>query len=370
MLGRFRLEAARGQTLPRFAVGVGLAIAATAACQASLELDAYSFSRAGGAGDEGQGGSHAVPPGPVADAGGVGAGGAGAVPAVMADASVAGGPELGCLPCELAHAEAACVDAGCVIASCRGPWRDANGNVDDGCEAGDVPSDQLTLWFMADQGVTTAADGSVTTWIDQSPGNRSASQPVLAQRPTLVSAPPGQLPMLSFDGTNDFLDLPPGFSTFTGASFFAVVEALPNDLCAGILHFSNGSDADDVEFGRHQPNLLYYEVVGSFLNGTPRGFVVDRRLVLSVVQAGSSDGVGSVESRIDGSLDQIGPVDLPRVVERLQNYVGRNGYFEQPELCSMYFRGRIGELLFYPRGVTGDERQQIESYLAEKWQAR
>ena len=33
------------------------------------------------------------------------------------------------------------------------------------------------------------------------------------------------------------------------ASFFAVVEALPNPRCAGLLHFSNGPDIDDVEFG-------------------------------------------------------------------------------------------------------------------------
>lgn len=65
----------------------------------------------------------------------------------------------------LAHAEPACVDAGCVIDRCIGPWRDANGSADDGCEAGDVPVAGLTLWFMADQGTVAQPDGSVSTWI-------------------------------------------------------------------------------------------------------------------------------------------------------------------------------------------------------------
>jgi hypothetical protein len=346
------------------------------ACQAALELDDFQFNAsadAGGGTDgqggaAGQGGGRVVPPPPTAGRGGrqsAGAGGGGSDE--PPDASAAADASPPCVPaCELPHAEAACVDARCLIDACRGPWRDANGSPADGCEAGDVPSDGLTLWFMADQGVVSEADGSVSAWIDQSPNPSSAVQPVLAQRPTREVRPDG-LPMLSFDGTNDALDLPTGFASFAGSSYFAVVEALPNSLCAGILHFSNGPDGDDVEFGRHQPNLLYYEVVGTFLNGTAQGFVVDRRLVISSVQANGVDGVGNVELRIDGSLDQIGPVALPANVERRQNYVGRNAYSEQPELCSMYFRGRIGELIFYPRGVSSAERERIEAYLLEKW---
>jgi hypothetical protein len=278
---------------------------------------------------------------------------------------------MGCAEaCLLAHAEAACVDAGCVIDRCVGPWRDDNGSADDGCEAGDVPVADLTLWFMADQGTVAQPDGSVSTWIDQSPSGIAATQPVLAQRP-IRQLREGGLPMLFFDGDDDFLALPTGFARFDGASFFAVVEALPNPLCTGILHFSNGPDADDVELGRHQPNRLYYEVQGEPHEGTAEGFVADRRLVLSAVQAGSSTGapVGSVELRIDGELDATGDGTLPATVERSQNYIGRNAYTQQPDLCSVYFRGHIGELLFYPRGLTAAERERVEAYLRDKWQS-
>jgi hypothetical protein len=265
--------------------------------------------------------------------------------------------------CRLPHAIAACVDTGCVLESCSGPWRDANGLAQDGCESGDVPADGLTLWFMADRGAVTQPDGSVSAWIDQSANGYTATQAVPARRPRLQAQADG-LPMISFDGTDDFFELPPGFANFAGASFFAVVEAEPNTLCAGILHFSNGPDDDDVEFGRHQPNLLYYEVQGTFLNGTGEAFVVGRRFVLSAVQAPE----GSVELRYDGAIDQAGSVGLPAAVERRLNYIGRNAYTEQPALCSMYFHGRIAELLFYPRGLSAGERTRIEAYLHEKWQ--
>ena len=342
------------------------------ACQASLDLEHYDFGAPGGSG----GNSSAMPPllpggsanspGGSGNGSGNGSGGAsGAAPLAPPDGGLGDVPNPGCAAaCELDHAQAACVDAGCIIEQCIGPWRDANGRADDGCETGDVPADGLTLWFMADRGAVVQPDGSVSAWIDQSPNGFTATQPVLGQRPTWQVQADGHA-MLSFDGTNDFFDLPPGFATFVGASFFAVVEAEPNTRCAGILHFSNGPDVNDVEFGRHQTNLLYYEVQGSYLNGTSEGFAVGRRFVVSAVQAAAS---GDVELRYDGALDQAGPVGLPVSIQRRINYVGRNAYTEQPMACSMYFHGRIGELLFYPRGLDGGERARVEAYLHEKWQ--
>jgi hypothetical protein len=366
MHGSFPSDQARRSGLGLGAGGVvGWAIASLGlgACQAALDLEQYDIGSSGGAG-----GSQAAPllPGGSGNASaGDGNGGSTTPPLEPPPDAPGGSPDAGCVSaCGLPHATAACIDAGCVIEQCAVPWRDANGLAADGCEAGDVPSDGLTLWFMADRGVAMQPDGSVSAWIDQSPSGYTATQPVPARRPTWQVQGDG-LPMPSFDGTDDYFELPPGFASFAGASFFAVIEAEPNPLCAGLLHFSNGPDDNDVEFGRHQPNLLYYEVQGSFLNGTSQGFVVGRRFVASAVQAAES---GNVELRYDGVLDAAGTVALPAPVERRVNYVGRNAYTEQPMLCSMYFDGRIGELLFYPRGLGGAERARVEAYLHEKWQ--
>lgn len=365
MRGSFPSDRARPGELRLGAGGVvGWAIAGLGlgACQAALDLEQYDIGSPGGSG-----GSQAAPllPGGSGNASGGDGGGSEAPPLDPPLAPPGDAPDAGCVSaCSLPHAAAACVDGGCAIEQCRAPWRDANGLAADGCETGDVPSDGLTLWFMADRGAVAQPDGSVSAWLDQSPSGYTATQSVPARRPTLQLQGDG-LAMLSFDGADDFFELPPGFANFAGASFFAVVEAEPNPLCSGILHFSNGQDNNDVEFGRHRLNLLYYEVQGSFLNGTSEGFVVGRRFVVSAVQAAES---GDVELRYDGQLDAAGSVALPAPVERRVNYVGRNAYTEQPDLCSMYFHGRIGELLFYPRGLSAGERSRVEAYLHEKWQ--
>jgi hypothetical protein len=364
MHGSFASDRAWRRRLRQAGSGVAWALVSLGlgGCQAALDLGQYDV-RSGG----GSGGNPAAPllPGGAGNAS-AGQGGSATSPLEPPPDAAAGLPDAGCVDaCSLPHAAATCVDAGCVIGSCRAPWRDANGLAADGCEAGDVPSDGLTLWFMADQGAVTQPDGSVSAWIDQSPNGYTATQPVLERRPTRQLQGDG-LPMLFFDGTDDFFDLPPGFASFAGASFFAVVEAEPNPLCAGILHFSNGPDDNDVEFGRHQPNRLYYEVQGSIFDGTGEAFVVGRRFVISAVQAPET---GYTELRYDGALDASKTVALPAPVERVVNYVGRNAYTEQPEACSMYFHGRIGELLFYPRGLGDGERTRVEAYLREKWQS-
>lgn len=270
--------------------------------------------------------------------------------------------------CNLAHAVATCSDGSCAVERCEGPFRDENGVASDGCEHGDLPGAGLELWFMGDRGVV-AQDGFVSAWIDQSPNGLAATQTEIAERPLLIAPEADRPPMLYFDGSDDALVLPAGFAELDGAAFFAVVEAGPNPLCAGILHFSNGAEGDDIEFGRHQEAVLHYEVVGSAFPGTPGAFVTDRRLIVSAVQAGaSSEAPGAVELRVDGVLDGAGVVELPALVERRENYVGRNSYTNQPALCSVYFRGRIGELIFYARGLDAAERERVEAYLRAKWQ--
>ena len=272
-------------------------------------------------------------------------------------------------PCELPHASAACAGSACVIQSCIGPFSDANGQPEDGCETGDIPESGLGLWFMADRGVI-AQGGLVSAWVDQSPNGLTATQPEVAARPGTLAQSDG-LPMLSFDGSDDGLALPSGFAKLDGAAFFALVVARPNPLCAGILHFSNGAGGDDIEFGRHQGGVLHYEVGAAQLDGTPEGFATDRRLLISVVQAGSASvaaAPGTVELRIDGVRDAVGFVALPAPVERHENYVGRNSYVRQPADCSVYFRGLIGEIVFYARGLDSAELARVETYLREKWQ--
>ena len=186
--------------------------------------------------------------------------------------------------------ESECRDGACAITTCQAGFLDANGTPGDGCEAGDVPKDALTLWFMADRGVSS---DQVSAWEDQSAAHVTASATTAAAMPQRVAQASGP-PMIEFDGADDGLKLPEGFATFNGASFFAVTQAHAAKVCAGILSLSNGNDGDDIEFGRHTTNLLYYEVLGEFVEGADNAFEANKRLLVSVTQ----DSTGAVELRI------------------------------------------------------------------------
>src|SRR5689334_9626559 len=163
------------------------ALLALVSCQVTLRLDGYDFGGSGGSGGDsststlqpGRAGGDASPTAPPTDA--TDATDASDVPS-----------NTGAMP----------PDAADVPPS-----------------AGDVPRNSLGLWFLADDGVIAQPDGSISTWSDRSGNGQDASQPVLAQRPTLELRDDG-MPMVSFDGTNDSFVLPPGFAAFDGASFF------------------------------------------------------------------------------------------------------------------------------------------------------
>jgi hypothetical protein len=268
-----------------------------------------------------------------------------------------GGGETCASPCELPHAMASCVAGACTITACSGPWRDANGVAGDGCETGDAPTDAMTLWFMGDRGVTTSG-ALVSGWADQSPARQDAVQTTESLMPKQVAS--GALTLVEFDGKDDGLRLPSGFANFSaGTSFFAVVEALASTRCEGILSLSNGDDTDDIEYERDSQQALYYEVLAEWVQGSLAAFEANRRLLLTVIQGPD----GSVDARLNRVRSGSGKIGLPASVTRTQNYVGKNTYDE----CPTSFTGRIGELLFYGRGVSTAERDRVESYLTEKW---
>ena len=68
-----------------------------------------------------------------------------------------------------------------------------------------IPSSGLSLWVSADQGVTTDGSGNVSAWDDRSASNNDLLQATAGARPLFVSSGFNGLPVLRFDGTDDFL---------------------------------------------------------------------------------------------------------------------------------------------------------------------
>lgn len=220
----------------------------------------------------------------------------------------------------------------------------------------DIPTSGLVLWLAADRGVTQA-NGAVSKWLDQSPNHADATQVAAASRPKSVTAENG-LPILEFDGKDDYLALPEGFANFSaGLTFFAVAQYLEESECAAVMQFSNDSEVDDIDFGRFQ-GAMHYEVAENYVNAQQGTLAVGPLTLLEFVH----DEDEKVELRMDGQFMTPGEMPLPGVVSRVGNFVGRSLYRD----CSP-LKGKIAEILFYSRPFGQEERLLVEQYLSKKW---
>lgn len=86
---------------------------------------------------------------------------------------------------------------GFAVSSGQGP--DGPGGVGDTDGSGN-----LSLWLDANQGVT-ASGTAITTWADQSGYGNDATPPLTANRPTFTDPGINSHPLVSFDGSSDYL---------------------------------------------------------------------------------------------------------------------------------------------------------------------
>ncbi|HEY9786323.1 MAG TPA: hypothetical protein V6D17_13030 [Candidatus Obscuribacterales bacterium] len=98
--------------------------------------------------------------------------------------------------------------------------------------------------------MTSGSD--VTQWTDVSGAGNHASQSNSANKPTLIANTINGAPVVSFDGSSDFLQLPGGLANFTsGATIFLVTK--PTSLTSGAMLFDlgNGTASDNVSDRHH-----------------------------------------------------------------------------------------------------------------------
>ena len=88
-------------------------------------------------------------------------------------------------------------------------------------------------------------NGSGTTWTDLSGQNNHGT---ITNSPTFSSS----TKLFTFDGVNDFVDLPNGFSDFSnGITLFFVADfAGTNNSYERLIDLSNGADVDNILFSR------------------------------------------------------------------------------------------------------------------------
>lgn len=218
----------------------------------------------------------------------------------------------------------------------------------------------LSLWLRADAGVQTSST-SVTDWADMSGSGNNASQATSASRPTVVTNAINSLPAISFDGSNDWLQLPPDFKSIPGSTMYVVTK--PATLGAGRQFFNFGDSAANNNIyleGDASGNLALTVENGGTANSAQStgGLTAATYKVIEVRQ----ESPGRVTFYSNGALVGSGTISIPNVITRSSNFVGKGSG------SSNYFNGQIAEFLFYSRALSDSERLGVSTYLNQRYQ--
>jgi hypothetical protein len=197
----------------------------------------------------------------------------------------------------------------------------------------------LALWTRSDAGLVADSARRVSEWRDQSPRANHLVQSVFSTRPSWEGGEANGLPVVRFDGEDDFL----WFTSRLDGTIRAVFAVLrQNDANATWRQFLGDAQKDDFYpgwkafWGAASPAVLNGE---TRLDGVPKDGTHELRPAtkLAVLSVTTTAGV---------------------TADRL--FRGKSNY---------PWVGDIAELVIYDRALTSSERKSVEDYLALKYAA-
>jgi alpha-tubulin suppressor-like RCC1 family protein len=221
--------------------------------------------------------------------------------------------------------------------------------------APEIPTTGLVLWLKANSGITKDANGKISSWMDQSGRNLAATQGSSGNQPMWIASGPNGLPTVYFDGNYRSFNLPNVMSTATAGELFVVLRTEGDQNPPhGFMRFGSG--------------------------GTSTGAGTD---ILYPYQGQITDGFGSTAVRTIGApptpLTNYHLYDASsqpgawtaRINGLVQYTTSTNtvGFTSTPTIGALYyaFQGYMAEIVIYDHVLTDSERQQVQTYLAQKY---
>lgn len=205
--------------------------------------------------------------------------------------------------------------------------------------AGALPAGGLKLWLKADAGVTLSAGISLASWQDQSGNANHAVQSTAASQPTVVPGEANGLPVIRFDGSNDFVTFP---RITTMRTVFWVVKEISG-----------------------APNGYRY-LLG---DGSVYDFCSDGTKKIWDVSYASAN-IKTGETRINGALVNGTSTDRPTTLSLISLTTTGNvsaDSFSRDRANGRYWMGDLAELIVYERPLSDAERVTVEGYLTTKY---
>lgn len=223
----------------------------------------------------------------------------------------------------------------------------------------------LKFWVMADQGITKDYYGRVSEWEDCSPtGTNCVTQSTGSNMPYLLGNTRNGMPVVGFDGVNDFLESQ-GL-IFSGSSSFTMFAVLMFNCNGGgvIAPISHGRTSG-IDYGTdpYIPfNWWYNDYLASSL----------------------WDGAGMAQnSNATRGTWYLGTSRYNKDTGFHQQWLGGNpagsSYYSMPSLTGgclqlgglvsngWWFPGQIAEVLIYDSNLSDTDRMAVEAYLKTKY---
>jgi chitodextrinase len=221
--------------------------------------------------------------------------------------------------------------------------------------AASVSGAGLRLWLRADAGVQADAVNGVATWTDQSGRSKHAEQANPSARPKLVNNAANGQPVVRFDGSGSFLNVPAYMDGATGGDLFVVVK-VPNFATRDDgLWMLGGADGTWSQFDG-TARILTEDFGRTYRTALGAPVVPMTNYVVYNVSAQTDDW----RVRLNGRTQSVEVTNTVQFGATAR--LGRNAYAD-------FFLGDIAEVIAYDRVLAAPERGALNVYLSAKYNA-
>jgi alpha-tubulin suppressor-like RCC1 family protein len=215
----------------------------------------------------------------------------------------------------------------------------------------------LAAWFRGDLGVTTSG-GSVTQWTDQSSNQYNVTQTAGDNAPTVGTDATSGLPVLAFNGSQYLADAGDQTAVTNDVTIITVASATAPTATATQLVVGNATDGTEARALATDSSSQSFNNGDTFADGGP--VALGAGLNINTMTYSESGSLASFYSQ--GVANGTASLSATDVSSGLT--IGSLLYYG-PYLS---WNGNIAEVLVFNRILTTSEREQIELYLANKYQ--
>jgi hypothetical protein len=257
----------------------------------------------------------------------------------------------------------------------------------------------LALWLDASDAATLFRDAAATTpatdasdpvgaWLDKSGNARHLTQETSGSRPTFLPTGISSKPCLNFDGTDDNIWRQPGL---TSDDLSILIVHQTSFMSGGVTYeFTHQGDTANAQAtnGTGFANIAGMQVGA---NGSPTYQSDITRDFNTVDNQGRSGTAGDITANVPVLSTQCVSYSAAPSAVRKQSWTSGKGMLNSVRFnCggwsaitlgarrnnltagginspSVFFSGRIAEVVAYSRYISDSDRRKLELYLARKW---